>query len=232
MLTSTIIKVLIVLTSHSQLGDTGKSTGYWLSEVSHAYFAFKDAQFEVQFVSPEGGQPPLDPSSLDLPDSINTAFLENTEIQKTLGQTLTPNQVQPSDYNAIYFAGGHGAMWDFPNNSQLAHLAETIYFNGGIVSSVCHGAAAFRGLSDPDGNPLIRDKRISGFSNVEEIAIQLNSIVPFSLEDGLKAEGGNYQRGEPWKSFVVQDQRIVSGQNPASSSAVAQQVVELIKELP
>lgn len=225
----TAIKILIALTSHAQLGGTGKATGYWLSEASHAYFAFRQAGYDVQFVSPKGGMPPVDPGSVDLSDPLNKAFAEDPAIQAQLRQSLRPEQVNARDYRAIYFAGGHGAMWDFANNPFLTNLATSIHSNGGVVASVCHGVVAFTTLTGLDGKPMISGHRVAGFSNAEEDAIKLTDVVPFSLQDRLVSLGGLYESGPSFESFAVDDNRLVSGQNPASSRAVAERVVRLLK---
>ncbi|HWU88943.1 MAG TPA: type 1 glutamine amidotransferase domain-containing protein [Kofleriaceae bacterium] len=220
--------VAIVLTSHAQLGSTGKATGYYLPEAAHAWRVFRDAGHEVVFVSPKGGAAPLDPGGQDRADPVNAHFLDDPDVQHAVRNTLRPGDVQPDRFAAIYFAGGHGTMWDFRNDPGLAQLTTDIARAGGVVSAVCHGPSALLNLRF-DGRPFISYQPVTGFSNDEEAAVGLTSVVPFLLEDALRAAGGRYSKAE--KNFaphVVVGTNLVTGQNPASSKGVAEAVVKLV----
>lgn len=213
-------KILFVLSSHGQLGDSDKKTGYYLSEVSHAWEVLTRAGFEIDFVSPKGGEPPVD--GFDLEDPINRKFWDDAVYRNKLQHTLTPTEVNPADYKAIYYAGGHGTMWDFADNESIAALASAIYESNGLVAAVCHGPAGLLPIKLKNGMALIAGKAVNGFSNEEEVLRGLDKTVPFSLENSLKELGGIYQKGAPWKPFVVVDQRVITGQNPASARGVAE----------
>ncbi|MFA8449713.1 MAG: L-dopachrome tautomerase-related protein [Bacteroidales bacterium] len=221
-------KVLIAITSHGSLGESsGDTTGYYLSEVSHAYFAFRDAGFDVTFVSPKGGESPL--TGRDIEDSDNLLFLTDPEAQKAVKNSLKASEVNPDNYRAIYFAGGHGVMWDFPSDSSLQRISRNIYETGGVVSAVCHGPAALINVMLSDGSYLINGKSVSTFTNSEEKAIKLDTIVPFPLETALQDNGAQIKKTDNFKSFAVVDGRLVTGQNPASARKVAFKVIKLLK---
>ena len=218
-------KVLFVVTSHGELGNTGKPTGYYLSEVTHPWSVVSQS-FEIDVVSPKGGKPPVD--GLDLSDPVNKKYWDNSAWQKKMDNTLSPSQVNPAAYAAIYYAGGHGAMWDFPDNKGLAAIAETIYKNGGIVASVCHGPAGLVNLKREDGNFLLAGKNFDCFTNEEETLNGTQNIVPFMLQSVLQERGGNFEGGKPWSDTVVVDGRLVTGQNPMSALSLGKKLVEVL----
>lgn len=220
-------KILFVLTSHSQLGNTGKETGFYLSEAAHPWEVLKD-HFTIEFVSPEGGEVPVD--GFDLEDPVNKKFWEDPQVQKKLNNTKTPSEIDPLDYEAIHFVGGHGTMWDFPQNKELAEIAAGIYENQGIVSAVCHGPAGLVNIKLKDGSYLIQNKKVAGFSNAEEKAAGLTEVVPFLLEDKLKERGASYSEGPKFTEHVVRDGHLVTGQNPQSAQKMAEIVLEILLE--
>jgi len=221
-------KVLIVVTSHSKLGETGDPTGYYLPEVSHPYFAMVEKGIEVDIASPLGGKAPLDEGSRDLSDPINRAFLESKVTMEKLENTLKLSKVRADEYAGILFAGGHGTMWDFAQDATIPELSATIYKNGGIVSAVCHGPAALLNIKNSDGTYLITGKEVTGFSNAEEEAAELTSVMPFLLETELKKRGASYSSAPLWQGRVVVSHRIVTGQNPASAHGVGVAVASLL----
>lgn len=215
-------KVLIAVTNHDVLGNTGKKTGYWLSEVAHPYLELRKAGFHVDFVSPAGGNAPMDPGSNDTADEGNKQFLalDDGLVSDDLRYTLAPDLVDPFEYRAILFAGGHGVMWDFPDSKGLQRIAAFIYEHGGVVAAVCHGPAGLVNVKLSDGGYLVAGKQVTGFSNTEESAIGLTTVVPFSLEDTLVARGGLYGKADAWKPNTVICERLVTGQNPMSARLV------------
>ena len=221
-------KALIVVTSHDRLGDTGKPTGYYLPEVSHPYYALRDAGLEVDIASPRGGEAPMDEGSRDLEDPQNARMLETDADRAKLEQTLALADVDPADYRAILFAGGHGTMWDFPGNAEVQRLASAIFEAGGVVAAVCHGPAALVDVILPSGEPLVSGKRVTGFSNAEEDAAELTEVMPFLLESRLIERGGRYEKAPLWQEKVVVDGRLVTGQNPASAAAVGRAIAGLV----
>jgi putative intracellular protease/amidase len=223
-------KVLIVITSHNTLNN-GKQTGYWLGEVTHFYHILAEAGFAVDFTSPKGSQPPLDQRSYDLRDKDNRLFWEDENLQAQLNNTIPIEAVNPEDYIAIYYAGGHGAMWDFPNNERLAQLAAQIYEDGGFVSAVCHGSAGLLNIKLADGRYLLDGKTVTGFANLEEKLIRLVEAVPYLLEDELKKQGAIYKRGIiPFIPHVEVSDRLITGQNPQSAKAVAKALVKSLSQ--
>jgi putative intracellular protease/amidase len=220
-------KVLFVLTNHAVLGNTGKKTGYYLSEVSHAYKPLFEAGYEIDFVSPNGGTPPVD--GYNLKDSVNKWFVENLPAQKKIANTYTPEQINPKEYVAIYYAGGHGTMWDFPENHDLAAIAAKIYENGGIVSAVCHGSSALINIKLSNGEYLVKDKKLAAFTDEEEAAVQLINVVPFLLASTLKKRGAIHIPAANWDSNVQVDERLITGQNPASAFGCATQILSLLE---
>ncbi len=224
-----IIKALVVVTSHAQLGQTGKDTGWYLSEVSHAYYPMSEAGLQIDFASPNGGAAPMDAKSLDLKDPINNRFVQDTQVFSQLKNTIAMKDVNPNEYQVIYFAGGHGTMWDFADNQDIKKVTTQIYEKGGVVAAVCHGPAALVGLKLSNGKYLVDGKAIAAFSNDEEEAVELTQIVPFSLETKLRLQGGQYTKAPPWKAHVVVDQRLITGQNPASAEGVGRAIVRELK---
>lgn len=219
-------KVLMVLSSHQELGNTGKTTGYYLSEVTHAYAVFEEAGYQIDLVSTKGGLPPVD--GFDLEDTTNKKYWNDKDFQKKLKNTLTPSEVNYQDYSVIYYAGGHGTMWNFPNNEELSTLAQKIYENNGIVGAVCHGPSGLLNIQLSNGEYLVAGKEVSGFTNQEEITVKLEEVVPFSLEDELLNRGALIRKGANFTEMVSVDQRLVTGQNPASAHKVATEIVTLI----
>lgn len=224
-------KVLFVVTSHSSLGDTGKKTGYWLSEVSHPLSELTKAGYEVDFVSPKGGKSPVDPSSVDKKDPINVKFLENKKYQDKLNHTLRPSEVNSKDYVAIFYAGGHGTMWDFPSDKALQKITADIYENDGVVSSVCHGPSGLVNVKLSNGKYLIDGKNLSGFTNEEESAIKQTKVVPFSLENRLKEHGAKINKSRLWQEKITVDGNLITGQNPQSALAVGKAIVKKLNNL-
>jgi putative intracellular protease/amidase len=228
-------KVLMVVTSHDRLGNTGKKTGYWLEEVTHFYYRLEQAGFAIDIVSPRGGTPPLDPRSHDENDAdeVNRAFLDNARASRKLASSLRPDQVRAEDYIVVYFAGGHGAMWDFPADQKLASIAASVYERGGVVAAVCHGPAGLLGIKLSDGRHLIQGKKVTGFSNEEEGLVFLKSDVPYLLEDELEKKSGNnfVQSLVPFTSYAVVSERVVTGQNPMSTDATAEAVLDTLEAI-
>lgn len=221
-------KILFVVTSHDKKGNTNEPTGYYLGEVTHAWKVLKDAGYEIDFVSPKGGQPPVD--GLDLSDAVNKEFWDDQYYHNKINHSLKPAEVNPEEYAAIYYAGGHGAVWDFPDNEEISAIATKIYENNGIVSAVCHGPAGIVNIKLSDGKYLITGKKVNGFTNEEEVAVKLDKVVPFLLEDKLIERGGIYEKSAPWQEHVVTDQRLVTGQNPQSAHAVGEAVLALLSK--
>jgi putative intracellular protease/amidase len=220
-------KVLIVLTSHAVLGDTGKETGFYLPEVTHPYEAFAQAGFSVDFVSPKGGKAPM--VGVDLTDPLNKAFLEDPAKVAQVERTLSPAQIDPSQYAAIFYAGGHGTMWDFPEDKALAQIAAAIYEQGGVVGAVCHGPAGLVNIQLSTGDYLVAGKQVSAFTNQEEAAVGLAEVVPFLLADKLTERGATHTRADNFQAHVVVSERLVTGQNPTSAAGVGQAMVDLLQ---
>lgn len=224
------MKILFILTSHDELGATGEKTGFWLEEFAAPYYRFLDAGADITLVSPAGGQPPVDPKS-QLPDfqtDSTQRFEQDLPLQEKLASTGKLAEVSADDYDAVFYPGGHGPLWDLTNASDSIALIERFYQQGKPVSAVCHAPAVLLKALNQKGESLIKGKKVTGFSNSEEIAVQLEEIVPFSLEDELKKAGGIYTQGPDWNSYLIQDGLIITGQNPASSEAVADAVIALL----
>jgi putative intracellular protease/amidase len=224
------MKVLMVLTSHDELGKTGKKTGFWLEEFAAPYYVFKDAGAEVVVASPKGGQPPLDPKSddADAQTKATKRFKADPAAQAVLAKTRKLATIVADDFDAVFYPGGHGPLWDLAEDRDSLHLIEAAYAAGKPVAAVCHGPAVFRDARGPFGLPLVRGKKVTGFSNTEEAAAGLSKIVPFQVEDMLKEKGGEYSKKADWQSYVVTDGNLVTGQNPASSEQAAKTVLTLI----
>jgi len=223
-------KVLMILTSHDRLGDTGRATGFWLEEFAAPYYVLRDAGVDVTLASPKGGQPPVDPKS-DEPGSQTPAmkrFRSDPEAQRALANTVKLADVSADDYDAVFFPGGHGPLWDLTEDRSSIALIERLAVAGKPVAAVCHGPAVFRRAKGADGAPLVKGKTVTGFSNTEEAAVGLTNVVPFSVEDVLKDNGGRYSRGEDWASHAVVDGNLITGQNPASSEATAKALLEAL----
>lgn len=224
------MKILMILTSHDQLGDTGKKTGFWLEEFAAPYYVFKDAGADITLASPQGGQPPLDPKS-DAPDAQTEAtarFSKDSDAQYALANTAVLATLSAADYDAVFYPGGHGPLWDLADDTHSIALIEAFYNANKPVAAVCHAPGVLRHAKAPDGAPLVQNKGVTGFTNSEEAAVGLTDVVPFLVEDMLKQNGGNYSKAEDWQSHVVHDGLLITGQNPASSEAAAQAVLQAL----
>lgn len=224
------MKVLFVLTSHDQLGDTGEKTGFWLEEFASPFYRLKDAGADITLASPRGGQPPLDPKSHE-PDAQteDTKRFENDqEARNQLANTVRLSDVNADDYDAIFYPGGHGPLWDLNKDEHSIQLIESFVKAGKPIAAVCHAPAVLLKAKNANGEPLVKGKKVTGFSNSEESAVGLTDVVPYLLEDQLVEKGGVYERVDDWGSLAVVDGQLITGQNPASSAAVAD---ELIKAL-
>ena len=224
------MKVLIVLTSHDELGDTGKKTGFWLEEFASPYYHLKDAGVQVTLASPRGGQPPLDPKSNE-PDSQTDdtrRFDDDQDAQNELANTAKLAEMKVEDFDAVFYPGGHGPLWDLHNDNDSIALIENFIAAGKPVATVCHAPAVLLKAKNQNGDPLIKAKKVTGFSNSEEAAVELTDVVPYLLEDQLIAMGGVYQKVEDWNPLAVVDGLIITGQNPGSSTAVAEALVKAL----
>jgi putative intracellular protease/amidase len=223
------MKILMVLTSHDQLGNTGRKTGFWLEEFAAPYFVFRDAGVQLTLASPKGGQPPIDPKS-DLPENQTPAmarFKKDQTAQKALSQTVKLADAKAQDYDTVFYVGGHGPMWDLVDNPDSIALIESFYNSGKPVAAVCHSPAVFHRVTY-NGAPLVKGKRVTGFTNGEEEAVHLTKVVPFLVEDELKRIGGKYEKAPDWESFAIVDDRVITGQNPASSTAAAKALLTVV----
>jgi putative intracellular protease/amidase len=215
-------KILVVVTSVPKYPNLNRATGLWLGEAVHFVKKVEAAGYAVDYVSPEGGYTPIDPHSLALAEPVDWEWYLDKSFMNRLGATLTPGDIQPEDYAAVYYAGGHGAVWDFPHHAGLQAISRHIYERGGYVASVCHGAAGLLNIRLTGGTLLIQGKKLTGFSNAEEQLAELDQHVPFLTETELKARGAFYVKADaPWAAFAIEDQRLITGQNPASGGAVA-----------
>ncbi|HAM62082.1 MAG TPA: type 1 glutamine amidotransferase domain-containing protein [Psychrobacter sp.] len=221
------MKILMVLTSHDELGDTGKKTGFWLEEFAAPYYAFIDAGVEVTLASPAGGQPPLDPSSdtEDAQTKDTKRFKEDSEAQKHLANTKKLADMKAEDFDSVFYPGGHGPLWDLAVDKDSINLIETFVQQDKPVAFVCHSPAALKNVK-VDGEYLVKGKTVTGFTNSEEDAVGLTDVVPFLVEDVLKANGGDYQKANDWESYVVEDGLLITGQNPASSEDAAKRLLD------
>ena len=227
------MNVLFVLTSHDQLGDTGKKTGFWLEEFAAPYYLLKDAGAEVTLASPKGGEPPLDPKSA-LPENVTEStkrFRTDPLVQAALANTMRLDDVSADDYDAVFYPGGHGTMWDLPDNTTSIELLEAFIRAGKPVGAVCHAPGALVNVRQPDGEYLIRKKHVTGFANSEEEAVGLSEVVPFLLEERLRESGGLYSKGSDWAPYVQVDGTLVTGQNPASSGPAALALLRLLQSV-
>jgi len=225
------MNVLIVLTSHDTLGDTGKKTGFWLEELAAPYYAFKDAGADIVLASPLGGQPPLDPKSNepDFQTDLTRRFEADAAANAQLATTVRLDSVSQADFDAVFYPGGHGPLWDLAEDTHSIALIEAFIAAGKPVALVCHAPGVLRHVKTAEGRPLVEGKTVTGFTNTEEEAVGLTKVVPFLVEDELKAKGGNYTRGDDWGSYVVRDGLLITGQNPASSAAAAVALMDPLK---
>jgi len=225
------MNILIVLTSHDKLGDTGSKTGFWLEELASPYYTLLDAGATLTLASPKGGQAPLDPTS-DLPDyqtAYTDRFKSDANAQKILANTVKLSEVNESNFDAVMYPGGHGPLWDLTDDKNSIALIEAFVRADKPVASVCHAPAVLLNVKDSNGNHLVKNKKVTGFSNSEEIAVQLDKVVPFLLEDSLIEKGASYSKIEDWNPYIVADGKLITGQNPASSEPVAQELLKLLK---
>jgi putative intracellular protease/amidase len=222
-------RIAIVVTSERVLGNTGKPTGFYLSEVAHPYYELESLGLPVDFISPKGGKAPVDPKSMDMKDPVNQRFEQEGHLSK-LDHTLKASDADAANYGAVLFAGGHGTMWDFPDNGPLHRLARSVYEAGGVVAAVCHGPAALVGLKLADGAFLVNGKKVAAFTDDEEAASGLTDVVPFLLSSRLAEQGAMLQHAGLWKENAVTDGRLVTGQNPASAKLVGEAMAALLSQ--
>lgn len=224
------IKILFVLTSHNQLGNTGKKTGFWIEEFATPYYFFTDKKIEVTVVTPNGGQAPIDPKSNEpsFQTESTKRYFNDTVAQKLLSNTKKISKVKQEDYDAVFYPGGHGPMWDLANDKNSIAIIKAFYNNNKPIAFVCHGSAALVNVKI-NNNYLIVGKKVTSFCNTEEEAVQLTGVVPFSLEDKLKSRGAIYKKGNDWSSYVMEDGLLITGQNPQSSNEVAQKLFYKLK---
>uniref|UniRef100_A0A7C1NWN2 Type 1 glutamine amidotransferase domain-containing protein n=1 Tax=Agrobacterium albertimagni TaxID=147266 RepID=A0A7C1NWN2_9HYPH len=224
------MKILMVLTSHDQLGDTGKKTGFWLEEFAAPYYVLKDAGAEITLASPKGGQPPLDPKS-DEPDAQTEAtdrFKADQTAQQLLASTTPLSQIKPDEFDAVFYPGGHGPLWDLAEDRDSITLIEAFAAKDRPIGVVCHAPGVLRHVKGTDGEALVKGRKVTGFTNSEEEAVGLTDVVPFLVEDMLQERGGHYEKGADWGVYVVTDGKLVTGQNPASSEEAAKKLLALL----
>jgi len=223
------MRILMVLTSHDQLGNTGRKTGFWLEEFAAPYFVFRDAGVDLTLASPKGGQPPVDPKS-DLPENQTPAmarFKQDEAAQKALAQTARLENVKAEDFDTVFYSGGHGPMWDLAESPVSIALLESFYNSGKAIALVCHSPGVLRHVKYK-GEPLVKGKRVTGFTNGEEEEVQLTKVVPFLVEDELLSLGAIFEKVRNWQPFSITDGRLVTGQNPASSTSAAENLLKLV----
>ena len=225
------MKILMVLTSHDELGDTGQKTGFWLEELAAPYYVFKDAGAEVTLASPAGGQPPLDPKSNepDFQTEATRRFMQDQEARTVLANTCVLADLSADEFDAVFYPGGHGPLWDLAENPASINLIESMHAAGKPVAAVCHAPAVLKNAKMSDGTPLVAGKSLTGFSNSEEAAVQLTDVVPFLLQDELSGRGASYQKADDWQPHAVVDGNLITGQNPASSELAARAVLDHLK---
>ena len=225
------MKVLIVLTSHSELGDTGKKTGFWVEEFAAPYYALADAGVAITLASPKGGQPPIDPKSQEAEAQTESTrrFDQDQPLHQKLAHTLKLGEVKAADYDAVFYPGGHGPLWDLTKNADSIALLEAFHQQGKPMALVCHAPCALLKVKLPNGDLLIKGKKVTGFSDTEEAGVKLTNVVPFLLEDELKKTGGHYSKGPDWGVYVQTDGLLITGQNPASSAEAAKVLLKLLK---
>ena len=226
------MKILMVLTSHGQLGDSGEKTGFWLEELAAPWYVFRDADIDVVLASPAGGKPPLDPKSSqpEAQSKITERFNDDEAAQQALANTHKLAEIDSSEFDAVFYPGGHGPLWDLAEDKQSIALIETFYANQKPVGTVCHAPGVLRHVRKPDGTPLVQGKRVTGFTNSEEKAVGLLDVVPFLVEDELKRLGGQFERTDDWGAFTLTDGHLVTGQNPGSSEVTAEALLKLLHQ--
>lgn len=220
--------VLFVLTSHEDLGNTGHKTGFWIEEFAAPYYLLKDKGVKITLASPKGGQPPIDPNSAaeNAATDATKRFDSDSETKEVLSKTIPLANINQSDYDAVFYPGGHGPLWDLSEDKNSIALIESFYSNNKPVAAVCHAPAVFKNTKGNDGNALVNGKKVTCFSNTEEAAVQLTDIVPFLVEDMLQANGGIFSKLEDWQPYAVEDGLLITGQNPASSELVAEMLLK------
>jgi putative intracellular protease/amidase len=226
------IKILFVVTSHDKLGDTGKKTGLWIEEFAAPYYYLTDLGVKVDIVSPKGGLPPIDPKSTspDFQTDATKRYFSDAKTQRKFSKTRKLSKVNHDDYDAVFYPGGHGPLWDLSKDTNSIQLIESFYNNNKPIAFVCHAPAALQHVKDKSGQPLVKGKKVAGFTNSEEVAVGLTDVVPFLIEDMLKQNGAIYKKGADWSSFAISDGLLISGQNPQSSLLVAQKLVKQIQK--
>jgi len=224
-------KILFVLTSHEDLGNTGHKTGFWIEEFASPYYSLKDKGVDITLASPKGGQPPIDPKSNepDFQTPATVRFNDDNEASEALSKTIKLDTVNQADYDAVFYPGGHGPLWDLAEDKNSIAFIEDFHKNNKPVAAVCHAPAIFKHPKNTDGTPLVKGKKVTGFTNGEEDAVQLTSVVPFLVEDMLKSNGGIYSKKDDWNPHAVEDGLLITGQNPASSELVAELLLEKLK---
>lgn len=227
------MKILMVLTSHDKLGDTGRPTGFWLEEFAAPWYAFKDAGAEITLASPKGGQPPLDPKSNDpeFQTDITRRFMADQASQKILAKTVRLDSIRPADFDTVFYPGGHGPMWDLVEDPVSVKLLEAMIKAGKPIALVCHSSGALRHVKAANGEPFVKGKKVTGFTDTEEAAVGLTKVVPFLVEDELKRLGGIYSKAADWQPHVVTDGLLITGQSPASSGPAAKALLNLLDSL-
>ncbi|MET4080317.1 putative intracellular protease/amidase [Pedobacter sp. UYP30] len=225
------MKILFVVTSHDKLGDTGKKTGFWVEEFAAPFYKFQDAGYEVTVATPKGGQAPIDPSSeaKSAQTSATERYYKDQKVQEIIANTKQLSSVNAADFDAVFFPGGHGPLWDLANDADSAKLILDFYNSGKIVGAVCHAPGVFKNVKLENGEPFVKGKNVTGFSNTEEAAVQLTDVVPFLVETELKSLGGHYSKTEDWGLHIVEDGLLITGQNPASSESVAEKMISRLK---
>jgi putative intracellular protease/amidase len=228
------MRILMVLTSHDKLGDTGRKTGFWLEELAAPYYTFKDAGAEIILASPKGGQPPLDPKSNepDFRTDLTRRFEADNDAEAQLASTLRLENVKAGDYDTVFYPGGHGPMWDLAEDKNSIKLIESFLAEGKPVALVCHAPGALRHVKNSNGKPLVEGKKVTGFTNSEEEAVGLTKVVPFLVEDELKKLGGIFSKTGDWQPYVLEDGLLITGQNPASSGPAAKVLLEKLGRAP
>lgn len=226
------MKILMVLTSHDRLGNTGRKTGFWLEELAAPYYAFKDAGAQITLASPKGGNPPLDPKSNepDFQTEHTHRFEADAAATAQLAATVRLDSISAADYDAVFYPGGHGPLWDLAEDENSIKLIENFLAANKQVALVCHAPGVLRHVKTPEGEPLVAGRKVTGFTNSEEEAVGLTEVVPFLVEDELIAKGGIYSKGPDWSSYVVSDGLLITGQNPTSSAATAEQLLKQLAE--
>lgn len=226
------MNILFVLTSHSELGKTGEKTGFWIEEFATPYFLLRDAGATISLASPLGGPAPVDPKSeaADAQTLSTARYYKDEEVLKQLAHTIKLSEIREANYDGVFYPGGHGPLWDLATDKHSIKLIESFYHHQKPIAFVCHAPAALLNVKAMNGEPLLHGRQVTGFSNSEEEAVQLSKVVPFLLEDELKKQGAHYSKGADWTSYTEQDGLLITGQNPASSEAVANLLLSTLKE--